>query len=98
MPDCLICLETTHDTWYPQTLCMCRPNMHKSCWKQWTFQAGNMCIICRETIQEQETPVYIDYRETFNYMYLFQAFVITLLFLAAVNQHSTFQFRVRDEL
>jgi hypothetical protein len=82
--------------------------MHKSCWKRWTLQAGNVCIICRvpEPLYENgvqpihiEPPIIrIEYKETINFIYMFQAFVLTLLFLAAVNQQAPLQIRLHDEL
>lgn len=105
MPDCLICLETTQEEWTPSTLCECRPILHRTCWKQWVLQAGDLCIICRqtETYHENrqlhdEQPIYIDYRGPVNFIYLLQAFILTLIFLATLNHSTSFPTMVRDEL
>lgn len=57
-----------------------------------------MCIICRIPVPQPifvDPPAHVDHRGTFNFMYIFQAVFLTLLFLAAVNQQVPL---LRDEL
>jgi hypothetical protein len=91
MPDCLICLEKTSNIWIPPTPCSCRPNMHKACWKKWTLQAGDMCIICRRAPTEisAQPPIHINY-----VFYMAHALILTIIFLAM--NHT--QINVHDEL
>jgi hypothetical protein len=90
MPDCLICLETTQDTWTPLLNCECLPILHRACWKQWVLQSGAICVICREREEEQEVIehphppiIWVDPYQSFNNM-LFVRFCALILFYFSI--------------
>lgn len=84
--------------------------MHKSCWKRWTLQAGTTCVICRVSPETQPQVIYyendfphieppvirIEYSAIRNTLYLFQALMLTVLFLAM--NHTQMTMPVHDEL
>ena len=61
MPDCIICYETGATSFHPSTRhtdCVCRYDIHSSCYKKWLRSNTDLafhCVICRKTLTKDET-------------------------------------------
>lgn len=102
MPDCLICLENTQDTWTPLTPCSCHPILHRACWKAWVLQSGSVCIICRqfptqedELYPVEEPPIiWVDTLQPITNMLFFRACILVLFYFSIFG----FKRSIHDEL